>query len=1368
MVLIAQTSTNYSNWQDQTEIVTELFDQDDGLPVISLSDLEQGADGHLYIATSAGISRFNGSEFDLISSEQFSSLRSNRFQEIHTTPDSAIWMIDEQGFFSRWKKGKLSSFNTLHKNNIQPDWVLKVSDTGDIWINNGHHLKTYKEGTGFITVVDSLDSKILDFLPLTKTKSLLLTKNKLLSIEEEQLITELSIDTYLPKFDSLTFAESKLKKISKNRVVIYNDQQLIIFSIDSGTYRLIELPEEIISIPLSVLEAERNLLLLQTFHGYFNVNLESEMVSKYEHTEGREIPQVSFQPYWINERLYITKCGVLLGQEIIYECEDTARISGIVNDKEGNLWVAIDGKGLVRIAQSPFKTLDKENGLHSNNTYSIIEDENRNIWLASYQAGIHRINDNRIDFWQGGDSRYLNNFLVRALYEHGNGTLFTATWDGGISTFDGDKWNQFFINDTLLLTEAESFLTDQEGNFWVGSRHGLYRKSADSDSFHYVYITNGNPLLRVQVITESPDNTIWFGTNGNGLFIKEKGEEIKPVSFQQRGPPFSIRDIHISEFQTLWLATENNGLVQAKFDENKDLLDYDIINKDDGLNAVGVHRILEDQFGFFWLSSNRGIFRINKSKLKHYVNDKSSQIWIQRFTEKDGLPNREANGGVQSSGLIASDSTIWIPTQKGVVTFDPAYFLNKNPYQHTKIDIQTVTTQDTAYSMYADSSIYLDKGIRTLTINYSLLHYTNPERIQLQYRIAGINEGWQALATGREINITNIPAGTHTIETKMAGVPDFLHQGTSFTIHIPYHFYEKSWFYVLISVLVLGIFSFIILKISYAAKRREETLNQKVRERTKSLSEQKSETEKALQTIRKQAEELEQLNEAKTNFFINITHELRTPLALIKGPLELLKNASNHRKIEPDKQLELIERNSNQLNKLINRLLDLMRMETDTNEDNQQLINLANLVKNRFSQFQSYKNVANKKFDIRISEEPSYVVGDPNFMEIMVNNLISNAIKYTSSGDAILVSVRNKKNNIILEVKDSGIGIKEDNLDSVFEPFYRSPNVSEREGTGIGLSIVKSYVRRFNGTIDIESKPGQGTTVRLQFPREDTKPLKMYSSEDHTKIDEEEEFRTDRTNGELLSSSKQASGKQNILLIDDNKDVRLFLTQLLQEKYNITASSNGTDALHLLNQNSYDLILSDVMMPDMDGITLAQKIRSKAQFSTIPIILLSAKKTNKSITKGLSAGAQVYLTKPIDNKILITQIDALLDREARLKKENQPTETDQQNKFLQQLDKLILRHLSDENLNIDAIADAMHMSRSTLYRKWNKHSEQTLNDYITEVRLKEAIRIIREKNYTFAEASMVCGFSEPAYFSKVFKKVFNVTPTEYFKTQNNV
>lgn len=1359
-LVVAQEKTT-NEWNSVPNIIVETFNQEDGLPVVSLTDLEMGADNHLYIASFGGLSRFNGSQFELINSENYPNLPSSRIKYLRASPDSAMWIFDETFNVSRWKKGVLSTYGLINGEGDRAWWLFKVAPNGTAWAINNERASVFNEKNGFTELTFPLKNSLIDFIPSSDTTAWVLTEDGFYSFNTDNLTSIIDFPNPLASNSNIAGIE-QLKIFSDGLIAGFTTNCVFVFDPKTNKSHLYNFAEVLEEGIILIVEKSPNKLLLRTPDRTFEFSYSSDHLSLENSFSGISSPITNATRFNLKAPLIDSFNRVFYNEHELYDPGQL--ITASVNDKEGNLWINVSSIGLQRVSLNPFTTFNKENGLMGNNIYSVIEDENSTVWLTSLDGGVSSISDSTIHNWDI-DANNPNPPIIRSIFKAKNGDIIAGVIDGSPRVFRQNMWKDYPLNnsrDESFGSTALSFLEAKEGDFWVGTRSRLLMKKSDSNFFKNMTVDDMHEIPVVQTINQDSNQTIWFGTSGNGLFRYR--EEIEHFRVFNDESSFSVRDILVENSDTVWLATQQRGLIRVVLDNFGNLKSHASLSKSDGLPDIGVHRILKDYYGYFWLTSNQGLARVSIQSLNDFLDDRRESIWIQNFSENDGLPIREMNGGVHSSGTITNKGFIWVPTQNGVVRFNPGNFFGINPYEQTELYVSKISTTNRAVSLYGESVFSLAKGVRSVTLSINTLHYSNASELSLEYQIPSLGIDWQKLESTNQINIANIPRGTHSVSLRLFGIPSDMHEISTFKLIVPAFFYEQIWFISLVFFsLIIGIGGLFQWKLS-ASKRREVILEERVANRTLELEEQKIQLEKALYSVKEQAKKVDKLNEEKTNFFITITHELKTPLSLIKGPLGLLKDANLYNSINRQEQLETIERSSIQLDNFINNLLELMQLQESEKFSTISAINLSSFIRLRVAEFNTSELLKGKKLILIAADESVIVHCDIRLLHMVVSNLISNSIKYTRIGDLIELKITRIEDNIIFEISDTGIGIKKEDLPLIFDPFFRSSIPKKVKGFGIGLSVVKQSLERIGGNITIKSKVNEGTKISVFFPivKHDL-PIKDEIERPDSPIELNETLK------HIDTASRQDT--PHILLVEDNKELRNFYEQFLSLYFKITSANDGEEALVKLATIVPDLILSDVMMPRIGGLELVKRIRENPAFTQIPIILLSAKREEKNITDSLRAGAQVYLTKPVDNHLLLAQITALLNREKRVQRLEAVSKTNYTQKdqvFVNSVDNLILRHLSEPTLNVQAIAEALHMSNSTLYRKWKKISGTNLNEYILKKRLTETISLIQEKGSSFSEASGICGFTDPAYFSKVFKRHYRVTPSQYFKDKKQV
>lgn len=640
------------------------------------------------------------------------------------------------------------------------------------------------------------------------------------------------------------------------------------------------------------------------------------------------------------------------------------------------------------------------------------------------------------------------------------------------------------------------------------------------------------------------------------------------------------------------------------------------------------------------------------------------------------------------------------------------------------------------------SEIIIPGHQRDVRVNFTVPNFVNQERMRFSYLLVGVNKSWQDATQSRQAVFTGIPPGRHELKISSQFIGGD-HVETSLMIIIPRYFYETSWFKALMFLGLIGlIYTGFRIRIR-SLKEREKKLKQRVDIQTKKLQ--------------KAAEE-------KQRFFTGITHELKTPLSLIIGPIDDLideqEKASNQ---EVSKRLSMMRRNSYRLKNLVDQILDVSKLNADAIKLKLQPVNLPQFTRQIVGQFQSKMEREEISVEFLSVGFDEYIYVDQEAWERIIINLMSNAIKFSPNKSTITISFNEKETTIEVKVKDEGRGINSEQQQKVFEYLYQIEGDKASEGTGIGLFLVKGLMEEMGGSITLHSKPGEGTEFILTL-----KKGHDHIRANHTLLHEpllsDGKVPFTRVERKLkLSPTETIPVEHRILVVEDNDDFRSYLQSILEEQYEVMVAENGKEALKLLKKETPHLIISDIMMPEMNGLEFVNSLRSKKQFEHLPIIFLSAKNEEQDVQTRLSTGADIYLTKPIRSAMLLTQIVAILRRERILQKGFTPSAEEKEPEFLRQVREIIFRQLGNPSLNINQLADALFMSRAKLYTDWKKVSEVSVNDFIKQTRLNEAKVLLGEKGFTVQESARAVGYADPNYFSTSFKKEFGINPSTLTK-----
>ncbi len=1026
--------------------------------------------------------------------------------------------------------------------------------------------------------------------------------------------------------------------------------------------------------------------------------------------------------------------------------------------------------------------------LSDNAVYSIYKDREGGIWVGTYFGGINYFPYQYTPFYKyyPVENRSRANTLIgkriREFQLSNDGRIWIGTEDGGLALFDpqSDTFEHYLANEGagsvsynnihgLLMdgdklwigtynhgldimnlktkkvvkhyTKSEnknsisdnsifSIYKDHSGRVWVGTLYGLCYYNPESDDFIRVS-SLGN--IFVSDILQTKDGMVWVGALGGGLYRFNPNNDKWTVF--KNDPKNSASISHnkiISLFEdskmTLWITTEGGGLCHYNPKDES----FTSFTTSEGLPNNVVYKVVEDNHSNLWFTTNQGIVCMN-------MNDYS----ITEYTKSDGLLSNQFN---YKSGIKDDNGYIYFGGLEGFVRFDPTSFVS-NKYSPSVyiIHFELFNTivkpgeKDSPLKEAIESTkkIELNYNQSTFSFSFAALSYAAPEKNKYAYMLEGFDQDWIYLDKVQKAGYSNIPPGKYTFKVKASNNNGIWSDKiTSIDIYIRPPFYKTIWAYIVYFIIIASIVVFIF--IAYRNKIRKEN-------------------EHRLEIF--ENEKSREIYNAKIAFFTNITHEIRTPLSLIKGPLEYIikEKVSN---IERSEYLAVIERNTNRLLDLSNQLLDFRKTEQKGFLLNFISTDISSLINDIYMQFEPTAARRDLKFNINLPTESFYADVDKEALTKILSNLFNNAIKYGRS--EINLTVRKKPNTFQIIIGNDGNKIKESLYDKIFEPFYQIEDNDVKHivsGTGLGLPLARSLAELHDGKLIYIPSDDQFNYFQLTMPIVQINSVRLDNNNTENLIQES-----------AISSDEISSAlKHSLLIVEDDEDFRIFLCNQLKRHYNILKATNGSEALKILDNNQIDIVVTDIAMPIMDGLQLCKEIKSNIDHSHIPIILLTAKTNLQSKIEGLGAGADAYVEKPFSMEHMLAQLSNLLSNRNKLKeafihsplvkiRSIAPTKADED--FLKVVTEVIHKNISDTQFNVDTLANALNMSRSSLHRKIKGVSELTPNDLILLVKLKKAAEYIQE-GYRVSEVCFIVGFNSPSYFSKVFKKQFGVSPTEW-------
>ncbi len=1031
-------------------------------------------------------------------------------------------------------------------------------------------------------------------------------------------------------------------------------------------------------------------------------------------------------------------------------------IFAVHQDQAGIVWAGTPiGLYLGGPAAQPFRTnlVNQKDPVHTSEdpddsiVVSISEDETGNYWISTYDQGVSRIGPNgkrRNYRHDPRDPESLCSDLVWKILKDQSGTLWFAG-DQGVCQYvpSIDGFALKMGSPTPFLNIAEQ----ADGTVWVSSKSALCR-GPQNNAPPYCFPsekTGGSVSHEGLDALWVDEEAVWTGGSGlNKLDLKTNVFTAYPL-IDAEGQPIqsSIWMITKDTNGDLWLGT-NVGLLH--FDpETETYIQYGV---SEGLAGTVVYSILQEPGGALWLGTSSGLSRFDPQTKTFRNFDTSDGVGSAEFNRHAVYKNKE---GVFFFGGLKG-ITSFHPDEIQANTFVPPVLLTQ---------IQASRREGIRHiSPYALETLTLSHDDYTVSFEFAALNFVSPEKNQYAYQLEGLDPGWIQAGTRRFVSYTNIPPGTYTFKVKGSNNEGVWNEaGLALPVVVTPPFWQTLWFR-LIAVALLG--GLVVL----AYRTRVQRLLDAQQLAHLAKEKQRSEAE---------ARRLAELDAAKSRFFANISHEFRTPLTLIISPLEDTKNAPAL-PASIEKRDAGILRQAKRLLALINQLLDLSKIEAGQLTLNLQPGNLTAFVQARVRAFVPLAERKEIDLQFRTEEAKCLTTYDPKRLTTVLDNLLSNALKFTPKGGKVWVSlslltgqyntrVSDLGDTVQILVKDTGPGISKEDLPLIFDRFVQINDSTTRtyEGTGIGLALARELTELHEGRLLVESEEGFGTTFIMQLPLRVVDAAGMPASKSDTLFD----AHTPSAEPEDATPSFEAS---TVLVVEDHPEVRALLREQLGGVYHIREAGDGEAGLALARENPPDLILSDVMMPHMDGYALCRAVKTDPALQHIPVILLTAKADEESTVQGLETGADDYISKPFNPNTLRARMANLIAGRKHLHEvlgrsvqvgpaKVAVTSADEQ--FLEDVVGLIEAHLEDVNLSVDRLATLTGMSRRQLERRFRAVLDQTPAEFIRQFRLERARHLLAARAGTISEIAYRVGFKNPAYFSTLFKEAYGETPSTH-------
>lgn len=1335
----------------------------DGLSQLSVLDICEDAQGFIWLATRNGLNRFDGEHFTVYKhdSNDPSTISDSHIRALLSdTCHNRLWVGTTNGLNCiDLATYRITSFTMKDYPAIPGRPVISFSqDRGqNIWIGTRNGLCLWKEETKQI-VKAGLDP-ILDKEPIialyTDSRNHLYigtnTKGLFHYDENRQLLSHLTTTT------TPSLSENAITSIfedSRHHIWIgTNSKGANKWNTETHTITHFSPANSGLNAESVRCFTEKDgQLFMGTFNGLGILDLDTDVITSYNNFDMKKGNLSHYSVY----SLYVDKIGSLwvgtysggvnysnpLNSRFTFyhpRPDDAQELFGIYGpmdyDTYGNLWIATEGEGLLQ--------------------FNPVTKESRNYLIDTSPQGPYNKN------------------IIKSVWVEGD-IVWCGTNNGAIYQFHipEKRFVLYYRFDKNSTRGIYSLYRQGDGSWWLGTtaQKGLVKLTKDRKIIEEFPVKSDSifTLSSVRSFLEIRDGVYLIGTRTRGFFKYDTHEKTLVIYNTARTPP--THHLHNNYITTIkrfsngdiWIGTFGGGLYL--FDEEKGITKT--LTTKDGLPNNNVYTIIEYQ-NRMWVSQDNGISEIDRNTYEI--------TWHNCFNSSEFLEF------TPQGGCILPNGDIYFSGSNGFLSFNPHRLV---PNQHIPPVVLTNLSVNNKVIQPGDDSQLLDRVVNNVdrivlkhnqsnfSIAYCALNYIYHDQNQYAYKLIGHDTDWNHVGSRKEAYYTNIAPGEYTFQV-IASNNDGAWNETGKSLHISIlpPWWKHPVAYILYAILFLTI-TFVLTYYSHTKRRLEQNLRIKQIER----------------------QQLEEFHQTKVRLFTNFSHELRTPLTLIITPLEeLLKQVELFPVIK--QKLDLIFKNSQRLLLLVNQLMDLQKNQAGHLKLKVSSSDLNAFVSEAYLAFKQIadKNQVDFRFHAPSTELPAWF--DANLLEKVVFNLLSNAFKFTKSGDAVdltlsALTAEELKDHtktwpedestltpadhyILISVGDTGKGISKKDQVHIFTPFYQAEDVSQttNNGTGIGLSLVQSIVRLHHGRIHMQSNQPKGIVFTVILPND-----KQAYTEAERIAPEEPSFITETEVGPQPTSLPVYPNKK-ILIVEDNHEIRHYLRTSLEPHYNIIESDNGADAFDLVMKEFPDLVLSDIMMPGVDGLELCSLIKNDLATSHIPVILLTARTMVMHVKEGYLSGADDYIIKPFHTDVLLVRIHNLLSLREKLKSTygkrfslesmGIDTATSAEDKFMQRFFSIVEKHLSNPELKADLICEEMAMSRTNFYRKIKAVTELSPNDLIKNKRLEIAARMLVETDMNVSEVSVATGFSTLAHFTKSFRAMYEASPTEYIRRMKN-
>lgn len=1358
----------------------------DGLSNFTVLSIAQDHQGFMWFGTMDGLNRYDGKDIKIYREDPDdpNSLGNNYIYDLQVTSDSGIWVGTNGGlYYYDYKYDSFKAIPLINRNGDKRNGISIRSfyHDGDLlWIGTAQGLFHYDLVHEKFIYPDELGgnsqrpNEVIYSIKKSKEGTIWIGHNNGLTKFRDKVYSDISYTT--------------------NETQIKGSQAFAVISIEIDSFD---------RLWLGTADLQSGLIVYDPRSGK-KVAL-SKQDDHLPHNRVNCLSRFNDEIIWagttwglalINERTFESK-------HYFYENQNPASLSQnsikeIFMSNDELIWLGTYSGGVnyfdkrTQLINHVTDRYNDDRSLNFNIVSSIFQDRNENLWIGTEYGGINIFNSVKQRFSvirDEGSKISLISDNIKCIVEDHKGRLFIAT-QFGLSIYNPANASFFNINRNigprgrLNANIVHNLCIDHQNNIWIGTTGGanhfkMYNIQKDSVIHYFPEDRNFptlNSILVNSMVFDPESKIVWAGgNNGLGGIHAVSKKHVSSEAFRPAAETLQatiINDLYLDENGLLWIATFGRGL----FILNPHTFELRKIGKNEGLNESSFYAIQGDDDGNIWVSVSAYLLKIKP--LEHIRGKIAS---IEKFGLQEGFPPQQY---LRNSACKGNDGTLYFGGDDGYVSFNPREVENIvfNPeVSFLGID---VNGEELKLSSGADGH-YLNVGsLSTLSLKYYessfavrfiAPNYISPENTWYQYQFSDLGDSWQDIGNANSINFTKLKAGNYTLKLRASSDPENWGSGFSqMKIEIDPPYWSTSWAYAMY-IIIISVMLYVFFLISRKWERMEHNLKLEHFEREKE----------------------QDFHERRIRFFTDISHELRTPLTLILAPIERLIK-SNLGNVKIKNQLMLMLRNGERMLQLVNQLLDLRKLETGHMQLKIAKGDITHFIREVLLSFREMAESRDIDFKFKSDKEKVNVWFDRDKFEIILFNLLSNALKFTPESGKITIDVHEhvnskketnlQENLIAIEISNTGRGIPDDQIDHVFERFYTGDkgNSNKNHGSGVGLEIVKKLIDLHHGIIEVQSTYDEKgeigvTNFKILLKKGSAHFDDKLLLSEYTSSEDIRGYKTaiaDESINSSAASTTRIDGEgieheHTILIVEDNLEVRKLIVDIFQREYNVMEGENGKQGLELAHEKIPDLIITDVMMPEIDGIELCRRLKNNIVTSHIPVIILTARTAVTFKYEGLETGADDYIIKPFNVEDLKVRSKNLI-RQRQLLKERFTTDssflpsditiTSVDDKLMLKVKEFIIENIGTEHLKVEKIAEEVGMSRANFYRKIKALTNMSAADFLKKIKMDHAAQLLKTNKFRVSEVQSIIGISDPDYFRKCFKAQFGMTPRDYIET----